>query len=206
MDLCPYCDELKNGFPYGDRKNRIVYRSKNFYVFPALGQLVEGYLLIASRHHFISLGGIPTAYYAELQEVRQKVRNALRLVYGPAIFFEHGAVNTNLRGGCCIDHAHLHAVPTKLDLLDDLTSAFRSRPINSWEDLARSFRQQHSYLYYENQSAQQYLFDAPDNMPAQYIRKLLAKKLGRPNQWNWMTDPTLDKVAKTTDLLSNVWE
>jgi hypothetical protein len=132
--------------------------------------------------------------------------NSAKTAISTAVFFEHGAVNTNLRGGCCIDHAHLHAVPTKLDLLDDLISAFRSRPINSWEDLARSFRQQQSYLYYENQSAQQYLFDAPDNMPAQYIRKLLAKKLGRPNQWNWMTDPTLDKVAKTTDLLSNVWE
>ena len=91
-----------------------MFESDNFVVFPSLGQIVEGYLLIAPKKHYIGVSGIPKELYPELEEVCKKVRNKLSEVYCVPLFFEHGP-HKESKGGCCIDHAHIHAVPVKTD-------------------------------------------------------------------------------------------
>jgi len=44
----------------------VVAESQNFFVFPSLGQLVEGYLLICSQEHFLGLSQINKEHFQEL--------------------------------------------------------------------------------------------------------------------------------------------
>src|SRR3989338_10498751 len=134
MAECPYCEEFKSGrLEWGGSKvdGTILYESKNFNVFPTLGQIVDCYLLIATKDHFIGIGEIQTGWHRELNDVGKKVRDVLKHEYGQGpLFFEHGPAfadgkNGVIGGGGCIDHAYLHAVPTGADVKPDLDQRFR---------------------------------------------------------------------------------
>jgi len=172
MDNC-------NCFFEFETKNRIIYESKNFIVFPSFGQIVEGYLLIVPKNHYISMGSVPVRLYPELKLVYEKVRKILSENYEIPIFFEHGPISKMKKGGCCIDHAHFHAVPVKLDILNELQNNFKCKKIKSFLDLKKQFLKGKPYLYYESNLKEKYLFEIPDIIPSQYIRRIIAKKINQ---------------------------
>ena len=200
MINCPYCDEFENGPKYGDR---ILYESKNFVVFPALGQIVEGYLLIAPKKHYIAMGEIPSRLYSELSSVCEKVRKILSENYQKPLFFEHGPVSQTKRGGCCVDHAHFHAVPVNVDILDDLAKHFEYKEIKSFNELKKQFKKGAPYFYYESSSEEKYLFKIPEVVPSQYIRRLVAYKIGKPGRWDWRIYRGMDKLLRTVEKLKD---
>jgi len=173
MNNCPFCENnIKK-----EETDRILYESKNFIVFPSLGQIVEGYLLIVPKKHYISMGDVPAKLYPELKLVYNKVREVLLKNYENPIFFEHGPISQTKRGGCCIDHAHFHAVPIKVDLLIELSNNFKCKKIKSFLDIKKQFLTKTSYFYYESNLKEKYLFEIPDITPSQYIRQLIAHKI-----------------------------
>ncbi|MDO9399153.1 MAG: hypothetical protein Q7T79_00480 [bacterium] len=202
MNSCPYCEEFKDGFSseYG---NRILYESKNFVVFPSLGQIVEGYLLIASKKHYIAIGEIPSKFYFELNAVCQKVRKILSENYESPLFFEHGPISSIKKGGCCIEHAHFHAVPVKIDILEDLSKNFKYKNIKSFDSLKKQFRKEIPCFYYESNFGEKYLFEIQEVVPSQYIRRLIAYKIGKHERWDWRACMGLDELKRTISKLKN---
>lgn len=90
---CDYCKEFRRGFLEIEKENfgnRILFETENFLVFPTLGQIVEGYLLIASKEHYLNIGEIPLELYPELEKLQHKVRKVLEDNYYTPLFFEHG--------------------------------------------------------------------------------------------------------------------
>jgi ATP adenylyltransferase len=139
MSECTFCAEL-----LGKETNnllrvvlgegyttRVVRESKNFVVLPTIGPIVEGYLLIVPKQHYLSFGHIPAQHFREFMNLKEETRQVLREVYTTPIFFEHGPISESKRGGCSVEHAHLHAVPANVDLLDQLQMGFRGRSINN---------------------------------------------------------------------------
>lgn len=128
MSECTFCAELT-----GEETNnllrivlregcttRVVRETENFVVLPTIGQIVEGYLLIVSKQHYLSFGHIPAQCFREFMNLKEETRQVLSEVYTSPIFFEHGPISESKRGGCCVEHAHLHVVPARIDLLDKL--------------------------------------------------------------------------------------
>ncbi len=208
MSNCRYCEEFEQGaikIEKQDLGNCVLFESKNFVVFPSLGQIVEGYLLIAPKKHFISMGGIPANLYPELERVRKKVKKVLTKHYGAALFFEHGPISQTKKGGCCVEHAHFHAVPAKMDIFKDLAQHFRYTKINSYKSLKQQFLKGIPYLFLEDNSGQRYLFPISIPIPSQYIRKIIAKKIGDPNRWDWKTCLGLAELKKTVKKLKKAF-
>src|SRR3989344_6771630 len=119
---CQYCSEFEIGhldFNGKNLGNRMLFETDNFVVFPTIGQIVEGYSLIASKLHYTGMGHIPLELHAELESVKNKVRKVLTDNYRNPLFFEHGPASRAKKGGCCIEHAHFHAVPVNLDIVPD---------------------------------------------------------------------------------------
>lgn len=209
MNQCPYCDEFEKGFfetqnqNYG---NRILFESDNFVVFPSLGQIVEGYLLIASKKHYIGMGQIPKELYTELDSVCQKVRQVLLDTYGTPLFFEHGSTSERKKGGCCITHAHIHAIPVQIDVLPELAKHFKYKKIKTFNSLKEQFDKGVSYFFYESNSAERYLFEVPDIVPSQYIRQIISTKIGKPERWDWRTCFGISELLRTIDSLKDKFE
>jgi diadenosine tetraphosphate (Ap4A) HIT family hydrolase len=188
---CDFCDEFSGGSSnafrarYGQSvQDRVILATESFRVFPSIGQLVEGYLLIAPVAHYRALDEMPTQVFDQLSTVRESVRAAMSKTYGPSLSFEHGA-REPVNGGCGVYHAHLHVVPfpTLRDPVAELKNRFPCKLLPQLKDIATVTHGTSPYLLYEDLESNSYAFFV-GNLSSQYMRRLLAEILGQ-SDWDW---------------------
>lgn len=205
---CDLCDELsgragsKFDRIYGhDPKSRILFRSEQFVVIPSLGQVLEGYLLIIPTTHLAALGDMSDGPLNEFTELCSSVRGMFEAEYGSCIFFEHGTRCEGV-GGCGVYHAHLHAVPfpEALEPLEFLVSEFPHSEFADLREVREESKGLTSYLFYQNSRGRSYLFRT-GVLPSQYMRKLLAERLGSKD-WDWRTAGREERLLATLTRLS----
>ncbi len=197
---CPFCLEFERGYFEFDGSrmgSRVILATEHFMVFPTVGSFIEGYLLIAPKHHFLSMATIPTEHKKELEVLLEAVRRMLKERYSDPILFEHGSGKEVPRGVCCVEHAHVHAVPIETDIRSDLELYFPSKMFDRFDSPSSGVSSSHPYLFYEDQKGARFLFSIPDVIPSQLVRKILAQKVGKGGQWNWRHDSFLEEISKT---------
>mgnify|MGYP001582521784 CR=1 FL=1 len=206
IEPCEFCDEFRSGHfgLYGIEK-RILFQDDNFVVFPGLGQLVEGYCLIAPREHYLSMGALPETLHASLEVVLLKVSVALATHYTAPLVFEHGSASCTHRGASCIDHAHFHCMPVQVDIIADLEARFPCRLIHSLSDLKDQYTAGKPYFFVQDQKGVRYIFEVPNTVPSQYIRRLIAEKLGKPDKWDWGVFHGSEGMQRSITKLKNLF-
>ena len=209
-EACPLCAEI-NGIPEHDQykpvappelPKRILYSSENFIVIPALGPLSEGHLLLLTRDHYLNLSQIPSVLFAELSLLISFLKKVLTYTYGPTILFEHGPISESRKAGCCITHAHIHLLPLKNDIESQLSSDFERNEATGIGDLTTQ-EQLISYIYYENQIGESYIYEVNDNLPSQYVRQIIAQSIGKPEIWNWSQNLRINILVNTFNKLKS---
>lgn len=88
MTSCTFCDEFQGGVRNdfynlygGSPRQRVIFETARFVVVPSIGQLVEGYLLILPKKHFLSLGRMPVEWFLDLENLNLEIRELLRKTY-----------------------------------------------------------------------------------------------------------------------------
>jgi diadenosine tetraphosphate (Ap4A) HIT family hydrolase len=209
---CEFCDEFTGGssnsfyWRYcGCPKTRSLLSSEHFQVFPTIGQLVEGYLLFAPKRHYGTFAEIPSIYWAEILRTQERIRSELSDNYGSCVIYEHGAKGPG-KGGCGIYHAHLHAMPLAptLDPVDILKQRFSYTELADLTEVATRAAGLPSYLLYQDSTVRTYLFDT-GALPSQYMRKLLAERLGEED-WDWRTAGKEGRLLGTIERLAGKFE
>ncbi len=187
---------------------RVLHEGNNFIVTPALGQLgIEGYLLICSKEHFVGICGMPANLDSELEIILDKTRQIISEHYTSNILvFEHGPRLGCYKGGGCLEHAHLHVVPTGVDVagflrdkdfvLEEVSDFSRLRNIHS--------EKKSSYLFLETQVRRRFVCEV-DVLPSQYLRRVIANLEVRDN-WDWRTYPDYDSFYATLKKLRGKFE
>ncbi len=197
-DSCDFCKEAESGYltKIADARilprKRTIYETENFRVFPTLGPLVEGHLLIASKQHYVGIAGLAENLYDELEEVQELVRRKVTEKYQAPVFFEHGDVTEARGSGSCISHTHLHVVPVGVDIIEGLEMKFNKREIKKYAELKENQDAQIPYMFVQTREGRRYVFDIPGVLPSQYARQVVAIKIGKPERWNWKTRTTTD--------------
>ena len=138
-----------------------------------------------------------------LEAVRAQglITSELSEVFGDYLFFEHGARTADC-GGCGITHAHLHALPLRVDgVLPSLKKQFSHVAVKSITELTRVATDR-SYLYYEESPRQGWVF-FPAKLPSQYIRRLLADGAGI-SQWDWRQSGHEKSLLATRDEVASL--
>lgn len=130
-------------------KKNILYESENFFIVPTVGQMgIEGYILLCSKKHYYGLGDVPREYETELEEILVKIKKVLFDVYGSKILiFEHGPRLGCYKGGGCIEHAHMHLVPTDTDIIDFLSKKFKIKKLQTFDELRDIFNEKNLLIY-----------------------------------------------------------
>ena len=190
-----YYKEFFPGFP-----KRTIFETNNFVVFPAIGQIVEGYLLIVTKQHFLSTAHVPEELIEELERVMVFVRRLLTDVYQPPIFYEHGPMSSTHKGGCSIMHAHIHAVPVKIELTKRLEKQFSGQKISRLEDLRDQKLRNQSYIFLENTDGVRFVYDVPI-LPSQYVRRIIAKCIGVRDSWDWKKSLTAERIETEREFM-----
>lgn len=208
---CTLCAELDGKeynnlcfLVFGKKINRILKETDNFVVIPTIGHFVDGYLLIISKKHFISMGSLPKTMFSELKYLIRETKKVLYNSYDKkTILFEHGAVGESFekRAGCCTVHMHLHVVPVEIDLLRRIKENYCGKEIISIESLCEYYQRRMPYLFYEDNNENKYVFEA-HQVVSQYFRQILALELGAEEKGDWRNYYGKEELLKTLEQLS----
>ena len=210
LDVCSYCAELKkqkSGSYFlrevADKiglRSRYLFTTKTFLVFPSVGALTAGHLLIIPRDHITAMAYLNNDQLFELAGVIEEVGALLYKIYKtPPIAMEHGVINELTSTGACVDHAHIHIMPLKFDLVGSVNK--RKKKINLSELLDEKDRDG-DYLIYTNDLKEYYVSDL-GVLPSQYLRKLIFDRCGLYGSWNWKEDNRAEIILKTVNDISS---
>lgn len=199
---CRFCTKFLAG-KIGQRDiiwDYVLFQSHNFVVVPSLGAIVEGWLLVVPKRHYLCMGGLTENLFTELQTLRKHVSCVLESFYGPIVAFEHGPAMGDQAVGCGVDHAHLHLVPIEIDLLERLPEVFGDqlewKPVDGIKDTKLFHDRGLSYLYLEQPLGHALLTTHP-NFESQIFRRIIAQYYGRGERYNWREHPNISNVHST---------
>jgi len=200
MSTCKLCIELES---HASVKvwNQPLFESPNFVALPSLGALVEGWLLLVPKRHFLSFGAIPSSMHAEINEFKGFLCSMLGQCFGTVASFEHGPSMASRTVGCGVDHAHLHLVPFQFDLAVEVSPfllksvTWKSAGIEGCKD---AYSRGEDYLYLE-QPIGLGRIATHDEFGSQLFRKAIATRLGMHDQYNWHEYQHLPTVMATIE-------
>jgi ATP adenylyltransferase len=179
-----------------------LHRDDHVFVVPSVGSLVEGWLLAVPQRHVVALVDLYPEERAQFAAVTTRFENVLRSRYGDIVLFEHGPAAEGRLAGCGVDHAHMHLVPTGVDLLKGAAVVAPdlrfTRAQNLWdaEDAHNSGR---DYVFLRDQAGDSWLA-AAEASPSQLFRRVLARAMNLA-EWDWKSDPRLDIAERTRSVL-----
>ncbi len=195
---CRLCKVVQT--PIGERAihDTVLLETDAFEWIPGIGAIVEGYSLIVSKHHVPNTGHLNDSAIAELDRFAGEVKRILKEVYSVGtIVFEHGTAGSRRKAGCCIEHQHLHLLPCDLATIPVQLKRILPVPIaiDSFFELKPYQAEGKPFIYYETTEGQGFVFDAPNDLPSQFMRQVLSIELGCATQWEWGQNPFSDRVA-----------
>jgi len=206
---CGLCDEISN-FSEKGRMDRKIAETDNFVAFVSKGPLTLGHLLITSREHYISMAEIPKDQFDELRKLREDLGERLTKAFHlpQTVLFEHGPSKYGLKGGCCVDHAHLHIMPVSLPSAASIVSEIGEtlggcELINDYHELGKFSDGEEAYAFFEI-DGMKCLYTVDKDIPSQFFRKVIGKYIGREYTWNWRQNPRVEDIVESVHRLREV--
>jgi diadenosine tetraphosphate (Ap4A) HIT family hydrolase len=198
MNICRLCPELATNASV-KAWNTPLFESLNFVALPSVGALVEGWLLLAPKRHFISLGALPDPLLPEMGEFKEFLCSVLTQCYGTVTAFEHGPSAAGRTLGCGVDHAHLHLVPVAFDLSNEVSPLMPKGA--TWtpagiDDCRAAYLRRADYLYLE-QPIGSGRIATHESFGSQLFRRAVASHIGAPHRYNWREFEQLPTVMAT---------
>lgn len=177
MFQCPFCN-----MDTSKLENTILDETPNFYVMPALGSYVDGYILIISKKHLNSMAELTIDKINEYETLINKYRNIFKIIYQKyPIVFEHGTTNIeNEMKASSVFHAHTHIVNHNYKNEKNLIKEMNFKKINQISDINNN----ENYIFYLNQNNQMYLTNkfAPIS---QIMRIKIASDINISSKYDW---------------------
>lgn len=175
-------------------ENTIIDETNNFLVLPAVGSLVEGYLLIISKRHLNSMAELTKEEKEEYQFLINKYRTLFKKYYFKyPIIFEHGSpvIDSDIKANSVL-HAHTHIVNYNFINEIDIINQLNFKEINNLSYLTKD----KNYIMYINHNNTYYLTNNFEPI-SQIMRILIAKELGYEDKFDWKKDMFIDNIIAT---------
>lgn len=189
--MCVFCN-----FDSESIENTIIDETDNFYVLPAVGSLVDGYLLIVTKRHVNSMADLTDSESYEYIELIDKYRKRFKSIYKRyPIIFEHGTPKVHLKNkASSVDHAHTHIV--NHNYLDEgkIIEDINFKNIDSIDII----KNDKNYILYINPLEKIFVsYNFP--IESQLMRKMIAADLGIHNKYNWKNYDFINNIKSTID-------
>ncbi len=203
-DECRFC-RLALGEPRSSGTGDEAFLlSRQILAIASVGALVRGWTLVIPTEHAMSLAVLSSERRIELLQSVEGLRTSISAELGVGtVVFEHGASSECSPVSCTTAHAHVHVVPFDGDLL---AYAARHLPLQgSWHLLANpddlEAMQGRDYLFASSRPFEYSVLELQEPV-SQYFRRVIADKVGSPEEWNWREWPQLRQKNATSSLLA----
>lgn len=175
-------------------KSRYLFSSNSFLVFPSIGALVAGHVLIIPKHHITAMAFLDANQSLELEEVIEEIGVLLRKIYRKNIIaMEHGVIDENRAS--CVSHAHIHMLPIDVNLVELIN---KEKKKISLKQLLEFRERKDDYLLSTNDLKTYYLCDLGE-LPSQFLRKIIFDASNLTGSWNWKYDNRIELLKQTID-------
>ncbi len=206
MYNCKFCNKFNNSNDQNllNSFDTILFETKNFIVTPTMGSLVEGWVLIISKSHFISVGQSSIVLKNELENLINKLKGKLKKVSSEVFVFEHGPCASNQTTGCGIDHLHVHIVPLSFDLFKKAQdiSFYKWQKVPTIFSGCEFYKNNLPYLFIETPQGEKYI--ATDSkIPSQFFRRVVANELGIPDLFDWKQNYGKSNIERTLEIFTS---
>lgn len=197
--FCDFCDEWKGLETVYTRNykdvNRIIYETKHFVVFPCMGQIRVGHLLIASKKHINAIGSLSKGEFKELNNLLKRVKVFFESELGCGLMcFEHGVINDDgSNGGCGVYHMHIHLVPaSRIEfnaMLEKIKGCSENRInyISGIEETSLFVKNRQTYILFsfsDNDDNMMVITNEKNKFVSQYMRMVCCDIIGKET-WDW---------------------
>jgi len=206
VESCSYCSEIngivENSYflseiaPSLDIQSRYLFTSKTFLVFPSVGALVPGHLLIAPKRHITAMANLNIDELSELKGVINELKKLLSIIYDEKIvLMEHGTLNSRISSGACVDHAHIHILPSNVMLSHSINEEKKAISIAQLNNIKYI---ENDYLLYSD-DCENYFYSVVKKITSQYFRKVIFDNGNLEGHWNWVIDHRIQTMVVTID-------
>lgn len=198
--MCNFCDNIfkLNRELNLPEKESILYEDNYIYVLPDICPLVTGHILIISKQHFDSYANASVEVINSVNNFLQVYRN--NIGYREFTIFEHGSVIHN-NGGASVEHAHIHVIPTKLNIKLILNEIIGIPEEISLKELNKFAIKKSSYLFLQFSNENIGYAYKVGQIKSQFMRDIVKKSIKTDNEFNWkigcFTDDSKIKFYKT---------
>jgi ATP adenylyltransferase len=185
--------------------DREILRTERFVAVPSAGSLVAGWMLVVPRRPMLNLSQTTADERNELEGIASDIADRLGVGGQEIYFFEHGSRAVGSLTGCGVDQAHLHIVPLPFDLIAAATA--RKDGGIAWRDERDdilgldALPADGEYVALWSRSDRRPMIGAVMEPVSQWIRRVIADKLGIGAEWNYRSHPQQDRVRETLRLL-----
>jgi len=205
---CAICDEIAESKSAGlyhyyaqedghDMQSRIIYEDDRFIIMPSLGPVSKCHLLLIPKKHIYSYACLEAECLRQAEIMLKNISDAVRQRYGSSMIFEHGVLNSSMKGSASCDHAHMHIVSCQKSLLPFFQEdGLEIRAINRLSDMVEQKRRGQPYFYYQENSGAAYLMDDILKQ-SQYIRFLVARLNNKQKNSDWKESPDILSVNRS---------
>ena len=201
---CPLCSGIdlsgSRGYPAsGSDFDVVLRRGPGVVLTPTKGTLVPGYVMAVATEHVLSFGKLgTTTLLVDIAPWLVDTTTELADKFGNYMIFEHGSASESERRGGCIVHAHMHLIPASGNTVDAVLAEASWNPVGGLEETAQHEERGYAYLGWGDAS---WLSTAP-SFPGQWIRRIIARAVGKPDEWDWAVFPGADNLETTLDRIS----
>lgn len=188
-------------FCYLDRSkeiNTVLEETDHFFVIPALGDFVGGYVLIVSKRHLYNMSELGDEEKDEYLLLIQKYREMFYHIYGKyPIVFEHGSLKEKASASSIV-HAHTHVVNYQFQHEEDFIDQLNFQLIYHFQEIVSTDRSYIFYLSFNNN-----LYVTYDYQPiSQLVRICIARDMGLVEEYNWTLYDYQENVLNTIKKIS----
>lgn len=178
-----------------------------FFAMVALGPIVEGMSIVASRAHAKSMFDLPDELSDGLTAFTRSTQAHLEETFdSPVHVTEHGRVglcefSSGRHDQHCF-HAHRLLFPTSASLSSALQdSVIQPLRATSFAEARQMGGHLVEYLYYEAPDGSILVGSNAESTPRQFFRGVVAGAVGRPELRSWRANPQHDFVNATRERL-----
>lgn len=199
---CLFCEIIKR--KTNILYDHILYETENFCVITGLGAFIEGYLLILTKEHVLSIAELDSDKIKELESLKSLIKEAFRKIYNKQlIVFENGCSGTiGGRFKNSIGHAHIHLMPINIneEIIHKIFKNIKYKTLQKIEDIL--FFKKEPYIYFETNDGSCYLSTDLNDIERQHIRRIIAASI-KIDKYNWREYKYFDNCHKTIEKLTD---
>jgi ATP adenylyltransferase len=195
---CRFCQQLAvSGNSRADWT--VIAETEHLVAVPSVGALVPGWLLVLPKKHHLNFAETVRGN-SHIESELESMAVRWESLYGPLTWFEHGPKEAGSEVGCSIDHAHMHLAPLgEINLLhaaEDSPEGIYFKEVEELKEVGQAIDSNQSYLYIRLPNSTHWLAGS-NRIPSQSLRRVIAARQGRYEEWDWKQFPRHDLLRET---------